>query len=63
MEIAAGNAAALLGGPAAGNRFRLVRRPHEGFVTPHPGGLGSPSTPTKRGRLQWLDATRTKAGE
>src|ERR1035437_6524390 len=34
-----------------------------GLVTPSPGGLGPPSAPTTRGRLHWLDAARTKAGE
>jgi hypothetical protein len=34
-----------------------------GLVTPLPGGLGPPSAPTTRGRLNWLDAARTKAGE
>jgi hypothetical protein len=34
-----------------------------GLVTPLPGGPGSPSAPTKRGRLKWLYAARTKAGE
>jgi hypothetical protein len=34
-----------------------------GLVTLLPGGLGPPSAPTTRGRLHWLDAARTKAGE
>jgi hypothetical protein len=40
-----------------------MRRPRAGLVTPLPGGLGSPSAPTMRGCLRWLDAARTKAGE
>src|ERR1019366_4226212 len=44
-------------------RHRLVRRLRAGLVTPLPGGLGSPSVPTKRDCLQWLDAARTKGGE
>jgi hypothetical protein len=31
--------------------------------TPHAGGSGSPSAPTKRGCLQWLDAVGLKAGQ
>src|SRR6185312_6450187 len=31
--------------------------------TLHSGGLGSPSAPTTRGCLQWLDAVGMKAGE
>jgi len=42
---------------------RLARRPRAGLVTPLPGGLGSPSAPTKRGCLEWLDAARMKGGE
>jgi hypothetical protein len=44
-------------------RHRLVRRLRAGLVTPLPGGLGSPSVPTKRDCLKWLDAARTKGGE
>src|SRR5674476_793686 len=40
-----------------------MRRLRAGLVTPLPGGLGPPSAPTTRGRLNWLDAARTKAGE
>ncbi len=40
-----------------------MRRLRAGLVTPPPGGLGSPSVPTKRDRLKWLDAVRTKGGE
>src|SRR5664280_1509877 len=40
-----------------------MRRLRAGLVTPSPGGLGPPSAPTTRGRLHWLDAARTKAGE
>jgi len=40
-----------------------MRRLRAGLVTPLPGGLGPPSAPTTRGRLHWLDAARTKAGE
>jgi hypothetical protein len=40
-----------------------VRRLRAGLVTPSPGGLGSPSVPTTRDCLEWLDAARTKAGE
>jgi hypothetical protein len=40
-----------------------LRRLRAGLVTPLPGGLGSPSVPTKRDCLKWLDAARTKAGE
>jgi hypothetical protein len=40
-----------------------MRRLRAGLVTPLPGGLGSPSGPTKGDCLQWLDAARTKAGE
>ena len=32
-------------------------------ITAAPGGLGSPSVPTKRDCLKWLDAARTKGGE
>src|SRR5664280_3118056 len=44
-------------------RHRLARRLRAGLVTPLPGGLGSPSVPTKRDCLEWLDAARTKGGE
>src|SRR5664279_2149047 len=37
--------------------------PAGGARNPAPGGLGPPSAPTTRGRLHWLDAARTKAGE
>ena len=40
-----------------------MRRLRAGLVTPPPGGPGPPSAPTTRGRLHWLDAARTKAGE
>src|ERR1017187_2422266 len=40
-----------------------MRRPRAGLVTPLPGGPGSPSVPTKRDCLEWLDAARTKGGE
>ena len=40
-----------------------MRRLRAGLVTPPPGGLGSPSVPTKRDCLNWLDAARTKGGE
>src|SRR5664279_3220842 len=40
-----------------------MRRLRAGLVTPSPGGPGPPSAPTTRGRLHWLDAARTKAGE
>ena len=40
-----------------------MRRLRAGLVTPSPGGLGPPSAPNTRGRLHWLDAARTKAGE
>ena len=40
-----------------------MRRLRAGLVTPSPGGLGSPSVPTKRDCLEWLDAARTKGGE
>jgi len=40
-----------------------MRRPRAGLVTPRSGGLGSPSAPTMRGRLQWLDVAGMKAGE
>ena len=40
-----------------------LRRLRAGLVTPLPGGLGSPSVPTTRDCLEWLDAARTKAGE
>ena len=39
------------------------RRPLAGLVTLPPGGPGSPSGPTTRACLQWLDAARTKGGE
>ena len=42
---------------------RLARRLRAGLVTPLPGGLGSPSVPTKGDCLNWLDAARTKGGE
>jgi hypothetical protein len=44
--------------PALAVRRLLLR-----LVTAAPGGLGSPSVPTKRDCLNWLDAARTKAGE
>jgi len=40
-----------------------MRRLRAGLVTPLPGGPGSPSVPTTRDCLEWLDAARTKAGE
>ena len=40
-----------------------LRRLRAGLVTPSPGGLGSPSVPTTRDCLEWLDAARTKGGE
>src|SRR5471032_565600 len=40
-----------------------MRRLRAGLVTPLPGGLGSPSVPTKRDCLEWLDAKRMKGGE
>ena len=40
-----------------------MRRPRARLVTLLPGGPGSPSVPTMRGCLEWLDAARTKAGE
>ena len=40
-----------------------MRRLRAGLVTPPPGGLGSPSVPTKGDCLEWLDAVRTKGGE
>ena len=40
-----------------------MRRLRAGLVTPPPGGLGSPSGPTTRDCLRWLDAARTKGGE
>ena len=39
------------------------RRPLLRLVIAAPGGLGSPSVPTTRDCLQWLDAARTNAGE
>jgi hypothetical protein len=40
-----------------------MRRPRAGFASLPPGGPGQPSAPTTWGRLNWLDAARTKAGE
>lgn len=40
-----------------------LRRLRAGLVTSLPGGLGTPSVPTKRDRLLWLDAARKKGGE
>jgi len=40
-----------------------VRRLLLRLVTAAPGGLGSPSAPTTRGCLWWLDAARMKGGE
>ena len=43
-------------------RWDRMWRLRAGLVTPSPGGLGQPSAGTTTGRLQWLDAVRTKAG-
>ena len=40
-----------------------MRRLRAGLVTSPPGGLGSPSVPTKGDCLEWLDAARMKGGE
>src|ERR1022692_5349371 len=40
-----------------------VRRLLLPLVTAAPGGLGSPSVPTKGDCLEWLDAARMKGGE
>src|SRR5674476_163812 len=48
--------------PPSLGRYR-VNPASAGLVTPPRGGLGSPSDPTKRVCLEWLDAVRTKAGE
>jgi len=40
-----------------------MRRPLLRLVIAAPGGLGSPSVPTMRDCLQWLDAVRTNGGE
>ena len=44
-------------------KWDRMRRLRAGLVTPLPGGPGSPSVPTKRDCLEWLDAARTKGGE
>jgi hypothetical protein len=40
-----------------------MRRPRARFAASLPGGLGSPSAPTTRGCLEWLDEVSMKGGE
>jgi hypothetical protein len=49
--------------PETCRRRSRMWRPRAGLVTPRSGGLGSPSAPTTRGCLQWLDVVGMKEGE
>src|SRR6185312_12982960 len=51
------------GGLRSDNGLRAERGARGRVRTPHPGGSGPPSAPTKRGCLEWLDAVGLKAGE
>src|SRR4051794_40575565 len=44
-------------------RRSRMRRPRARLVTSRSGGLGSPSAPTRRGCLKWLDAVGMKESE